>query len=118
MVGPRLVMMMDEISTGLDSSTTFQMVQSIRHLAHLQRATICVALLQPAPEVFDLFDDIMVLAEGKMVHLDDVSLIFSGQFLRPWLYNCNKHSAWLQAMAEGKNAKALIAKISICIPSL
>ncbi|KAA6418150.1 MAG: ATP-binding cassette transporter [Trebouxia sp. A1-2] len=68
MVGPRLVMMMDEISTGLDSSTTFQMVQSIRHLAHLQRATICVALLQPAPEVFDLFDDIMVLAEGRMVY--------------------------------------------------
>ena len=64
MVGPRLVMMMDEISTGLDSSTTFQMVQSLRHMAHLQRATICVALLQPAPEVFDLFDDLMVLADG------------------------------------------------------
>lgn len=64
MVGPRLVMMMDDISTGLDSSTTFQMVQCLRHMAHLQRATICVALLQPAPEVFDQFDDIMVLAEG------------------------------------------------------
>ncbi|KAL3156297.1 hypothetical protein ABBQ32_012567 [Trebouxia sp. C0010 RCD-2024] len=68
MVGPRLVMMMDEISTGLDSSTTFQMVQCLRHMAHLQRATICIALLQPAPEVFDLFDDIMVLAEGSMVY--------------------------------------------------
>ena len=65
MVGPRLVMMMDEISTGLDSSTTFQMMQSIRHLVHLQQATICVALLQPAPEVFDLFDDVMLLAEGN-----------------------------------------------------
>lgn len=67
MVGPRLVMMMDEISTGLDSSTTFQMVQCLRHMAHLQRATICIALLQPAPEVFDLFDDIMVLAEGAFL---------------------------------------------------
>ena len=66
MVGPRLVYMMDEISTGLDSSTTFQIIQSLRHLAHLQRATVCVALLQPAPEVFDLFDDIMVLAEGGL----------------------------------------------------
>ena len=108
MVGPRLVMMMDEISTGLDSSTTFQMVQSIRHLAHLQRATICVALLQPAPEVFDLFDDIMVLAEGKTVHLDDPAgqctwpisaLIFFGQLLRPliwltlsWSYQCSQLS--------------------------
>ena len=65
MVGPRTILMMDEISTGLDSSTTFQIIQSIRNLAHLQRATVCVALLQPAPEVFELFDDVMVLAEGK-----------------------------------------------------
>ncbi len=26
-----------------------------------------MALLQPAPEVFDLFDDIMLLAEGHIV---------------------------------------------------
>ena len=75
MVGPRLIMMMDEISTGLDSSTTFQMVQSLRHMAHLQRATICVALLQPAPEVFDLFDDIMVLADGAFDRLQNPSAL-------------------------------------------
>lgn len=75
LVGPRLVLMMDEISTGLDSSTTFQMVRSIRHLAHLQRATVCVALLQPAPEVFDLFDDIMVLAEGEASDMESSAVM-------------------------------------------
>ena len=42
----------DEISTGLDSSTTFQIVRSLRDLVQLGSATAMIALLQPAPEVF------------------------------------------------------------------
>ena len=55
---------MDEISTGLDSSTTYQIVRSIRNVAHLRAATVLVSLLQPPPETFDLFDDIILLADG------------------------------------------------------
>lgn len=44
-------LMMDEISTGLDSSTTFQIVKILRNFCHLRDATILLALLQPAPEV-------------------------------------------------------------------
>ena len=54
----------DEISTGLDSSTTFQIVRNFRDFAHLVGGTVLIALLQPAPEVFDLFDDVMLLSEG------------------------------------------------------
>ena len=32
------------------------------------QATILMALLQPAPEVYNLFDDIMLLAEGHIVY--------------------------------------------------
>lgn len=42
----------DEISTGLDSSTTFQIVRSLRDFVQLGSATAMIALLQPAPEVF------------------------------------------------------------------
>ena len=42
----------DEISTGLDSSTTFQIVRSLRDFVQLGSATAVIALLQPAPEVF------------------------------------------------------------------
>ncbi len=41
---------MDEISTGLDSSTTFLITKALRNFAHLAQATILVALLQPQPE--------------------------------------------------------------------
>ena len=48
----KAVNLQDEISTGLDSSTTFQIVRSLRDLVQLGSATAMIALLQPAPEVF------------------------------------------------------------------
>ncbi|PKI71011.1 hypothetical protein CRG98_008592, partial [Punica granatum] len=59
---------MDEISTGLDSSTTFQIVKCLQQVAQLTDATILMSLLQPAPETFDLFDDIILLSEGQIVY--------------------------------------------------
>ena len=67
-VGPRKTLFMDEISTGLDSSTTFQIVKCIGNFVHQMDATVLMALLQPAPETFDLFDDLLLLSEGYVVY--------------------------------------------------
>ncbi|KAL2234771.1 UNVERIFIED_CONTAM: ABC transporter G family member 36 [Sesamum indicum] len=67
-VGPTKTLFMDEISTGLDSSTTFQIVKCLQQIVHLTEATIFMSLLQPAPETFDLFDDIILLSEGQIVY--------------------------------------------------
>ncbi|KAK4482015.1 hypothetical protein RD792_012931 [Penstemon davidsonii] len=67
-VGPTKTLLMDEISTGLDSSTTFQIVKCLQQIVHLTEATILMSLLQPAPETFDLFDDIILLSEGQIVY--------------------------------------------------
>ncbi|KAH7834517.1 hypothetical protein Vadar_016955 [Vaccinium darrowii] len=67
-IGPTRALFMDEISNGLDSSTTHQIIACLQHLAHSMDATILVALLQPAPETFDLFDDIIMMAEGKIMY--------------------------------------------------
>ncbi|XP_019169567.1 PREDICTED: pleiotropic drug resistance protein 3-like isoform X1 [Ipomoea nil] len=66
-VGPTKALFMDEISNGLDSSTTYQIVACLQQLAQITDATILMSLLQPAPEVFDLFDDIILMAEGKVI---------------------------------------------------
>ncbi|KAG2390034.1 ABC transporter G family member 36 [Vigna angularis] len=68
MVGPIRVLFMDEISTGLDSSTTFQIVNSIRQSIHILNGTALVSLLQPAPETYELFDDIILLTDGQIVY--------------------------------------------------
>lgn len=68
LVGPANVLLMDEISTGLDSSTTFQILKSIKHYVHILHGTAVIALLQPAPECYDLFDDIILISEGQIVY--------------------------------------------------
>ncbi|KAL0330263.1 UNVERIFIED_CONTAM: Pleiotropic drug resistance protein 1, partial [Sesamum radiatum] len=67
LVGPARALFMDEISTGLDSSTTFQIVNSIRQSIHILQGTAVISLLQPAPETYNLFDDIILLSDGEIV---------------------------------------------------
>ncbi|KAI3716297.1 hypothetical protein L6452_23534 [Arctium lappa] len=67
-VGPSKVLLMDEISTGLDSSTTFHIVNSLRQYIRILKGTAIISLLQPAPETYDLFDDIILLSDGKIVY--------------------------------------------------
>ena len=64
MVGAKQVLFMDEISTGLDSSTTYSIVKFLRDQTHALNYTTLISLLQPAPESYDLFDDILLLSEG------------------------------------------------------
>ncbi|TVU10999.1 hypothetical protein EJB05_44557, partial [Eragrostis curvula] len=68
LVGPARTLFMDEISTGLDSSTTFQVVNSIRQSIHVLGGTAIISLLQPPPETYNLFDDILLLSDGHIVY--------------------------------------------------
>ncbi|CAL4948796.1 unnamed protein product [Urochloa decumbens] len=68
LVGPARALFMDEISTGLDSSTTFQIVNSLRQSIHILGGTAVISLLQPAPETYNLFDDILLLSDGQVVY--------------------------------------------------
>ncbi|XP_058222621.1 pleiotropic drug resistance protein 1-like isoform X2 [Rhododendron vialii] len=68
LVGPARALFMDEISTGLDTSTTFHIVNSIKNSIHILQGTCVISLLQPAPETYDLFDDIILLSDGHIVY--------------------------------------------------
>lgn len=43
-------------------------MRCIRNFVHLQDATVLVSLLQPAPEAFEQFDDVILLSEGSLVY--------------------------------------------------
>ncbi|CAN6183585.1 unnamed protein product [Urochloa humidicola] len=68
LTGPAKALFMDEISTGLDSSSTFQIVKYIRQMVHVMNYTVMISLLQPPPETYNLFDDIILLSEGYIVY--------------------------------------------------
>ncbi|KAF6137465.1 hypothetical protein GIB67_009941, partial [Kingdonia uniflora] len=65
---PAKALFMDEISAGLDSSTTFQIVKFMKQMVHIMEVTMIIPLLQPPPETFDLFDDVILLLEGQVVY--------------------------------------------------
>lgn len=62
------VLLMDEISTGLDAAVTFDIVHSLRRRAQLEQLAVVIALLQPTPEVYALFDEVILMREGQVVY--------------------------------------------------
>ncbi|KAH6796479.1 pleiotropic drug resistance 6 [Perilla frutescens var. hirtella] len=68
LAGPTKAFFMDEISTGLDTSTTFQIVKYMRQIVHVMDVTMIISLLQPSPETYNLFDDVILLSEGHIVY--------------------------------------------------
>ena len=43
-------------------------MQSLANWAHATDATIVVALLQPEPQVYELFDEVMLVANGRITY--------------------------------------------------
>ncbi|KAG3080737.1 hypothetical protein PI124_g19317 [Phytophthora idaei] len=66
--GNAYVKMMDEISTGLGSAATFDIITMQRSIAKEFRKTVVISLLQPSPELFALFDNVMILNEGRVMY--------------------------------------------------
>ncbi|KDO30310.1 hypothetical protein SPRG_19849 [Saprolegnia parasitica CBS 223.65] len=66
--GMKLVSFMDEISTGLDSAATYDIVKSQKSMAESLKKTIVIALLQPSPEVYNLFDEVVLMNEGHVMY--------------------------------------------------
>ena len=59
---------LDEISTGLDATVTFDIIASIRAWTRSMKGTVVMSLQQATPEAFNLFDDIILLREGTTVY--------------------------------------------------
>ncbi|KAL6661918.1 hypothetical protein ACP70R_001302 [Stipagrostis hirtigluma subsp. patula] len=68
LVGLARCFFMDDISTGLDSSTTFEIIKFLQQMSHLMDLTMVISLLQPPPETLELFDDIILFCEGNIVY--------------------------------------------------
>jgi ABC-type multidrug transport system ATPase subunit len=66
---------MDAISNGLDSATTYDIIRATREVCTAIDVTLCLSLLQPPPEVFDLFDEVILMSEGEIIYHGKRSLL-------------------------------------------
>jgi ABC-type multidrug transport system ATPase subunit len=67
LVGSTSVLLLDSISNGLDSSTTHDIICALSRAAQTFNKTIAVALLQPPPLTFEVFQRLVLMAEGYII---------------------------------------------------
>ncbi|GAV74687.1 ABC_tran domain-containing protein/ABC2_membrane domain-containing protein [Cephalotus follicularis] len=68
-----LVLFLDEPTTGLDSASAFFVIQALRNIALNGRVVVC-SIHQPSSDVFDLFDDLLLLSNGETVYFGEAKM--------------------------------------------
>mmetsp|Transcript_10620 Transcript_10620/g.23579 ORF Transcript_10620/g.23579 Transcript_10620/m.23579 type:complete len:1489 (+) Transcript_10620:283-4749(+) len=71
------VLCCDEISTGLDAATTYDITKLMGQVARVKNVTPIVSLLQPPPETVANFDELILLSEGKIIYCGPVDSVLS-----------------------------------------
>lgn len=62
----------DEISTGLDAATTYDICKILGETTRMRHTVRIVSLLQPPPETVALFDELILLGEGRILYAGPV----------------------------------------------
>jgi ATP-binding cassette subfamily G (WHITE) protein 2 len=60
--------MLDEPTSGLDSLTSYIIVRYLKRLAQKENKTIFMTIHQPNSEIFELFDQLTLMVEGKLIY--------------------------------------------------
>ena len=68
------VLMLDEPTSGLDSLTSFVIVKYLKKLAVEQRKTIIMTIHQPNSDIFEQFDRLLLMVEGRIIYQGKASL--------------------------------------------
>ncbi|EXJ64305.1 hypothetical protein A1O7_00641 [Cladophialophora yegresii CBS 114405] len=77
---PRLVFL-DEPTSGLDSTASFECMKFIRQVAKQHNLIIIASIHQPSTTTFQLFDQLMLLSQGRTCYFGAVSAV-EGYFER------------------------------------
>ena len=77
----------DNSTRGLDASTALEYVQSLRTLTNMAHISTCIALYQAGESLYDLFDKVVLIDEGKCLYYgptEEAAAYFEGLgFKRP-----------------------------------
>mmetsp|Transcript_28601 Transcript_28601/g.42821 ORF Transcript_28601/g.42821 Transcript_28601/m.42821 type:complete len:712 (+) Transcript_28601:100-2235(+) len=73
MISSPPVIFLDEPTSGLDSYQATQVIETLRKLANEDGKTIIAVIHQPSQHVFSMFDDLLLLSEGKLMYFGEVN---------------------------------------------
>lgn len=67
------LLFLDEPTSGLDAFAAQQVVNSLKQLASRDGTTVIMSIHQPRGSIYNLFDDLLLLADGKVVYCGKAS---------------------------------------------
>ncbi|OQS00507.1 ATP-binding Cassette (ABC) Superfamily [Achlya hypogyna] len=69
LTGKESIVLLDEYSTGLDTTVTLDLTRKLRDMCTTLQYTFVCSLLQPPPEVYALFDNVILLNSGEVAYV-------------------------------------------------
>jgi len=102
------VLYLDEPTSGLDSFTADEVMRLVKSFAR-NGITVCATIHSPSPKTFELFDQLVLLVQGKMVYfgqnLDPATQYFYDQRLssEPFDPSTDFPADWLVMLATSAN---------------
>ncbi|KAK4272510.1 hypothetical protein QN277_021061 [Acacia crassicarpa] len=67
------VLLLDEPTSGLDSASAFYVIQTLCSIANDGKVVVC-SIHQPSNEIFNLFDDLLLLSSGETVYFGEAKM--------------------------------------------
>ena len=66
------LLFLDEVTSGLDSFSAFNVCDILKKLAKTQNRTVISTIHQPSSEIFHMFDDLCLLSEGRVIYFGPI----------------------------------------------
>ena len=105
------IMILDEPTTGLDSVNAVRVGLLLQELAHDEGRTVVCTIHTPSSELFDLFDDLLLLAKGHVIYHgprdDAIAFFASAGHAVPPRVNPSEFYMDLLQMKEDEGLRAL-----------
>lgn len=109
MISGAPLIFLDEPTSGLDSFQATQVIETLRTLAN-QGKTVVAVIHQPSQHTFQLFDDLLLISEGRQMYFGEVSEV--RQYMTDLGYGCEtevgtaEHVLDCVSRAAGADAEA------------
>lgn len=71
----RQILFLDEPTTGLDAVTAYELVYLLRKIAVEKKVCVVAVIHQPSAKIWDLFDNVMFMAQGEIVYHGPVNSV-------------------------------------------
>ncbi|EGC33304.1 hypothetical protein DICPUDRAFT_36905 [Dictyostelium purpureum] len=67
---------LDNCTSGLDSTSAFELLHSIQMISKIANVPALISLLQPSPEIFSLFTHVLMMKDGQCLFFEEKERVF------------------------------------------